>query len=90
MKDIKTDEDAVAVINDLKHYLKARHQLKGITPICDSLEEAVNVVIKQFHLDTDPHSFASFPKTPPPNPRAPQPTPFDAALESFKRRMNGG
>lgn len=50
--DIRTDEEAVALIRELKHRLKARYQFKGLTPICDVLEMALGVVIEECGLSS--------------------------------------
>ena len=58
MDDIKTDEDLVQVIDELKHRLKA-----GIpySPMKAEFNAVLNAFIRKWRLDTDPHAFATLP-----------------------------
>lgn len=52
MKYIKTDEELVTIINDLKHYLKA-----GIpySPMRGEFNDMLSEFIARHRLDTEPH-----------------------------------
>lgn len=59
MHDIKTDDDLLAVLCDLKHYLKG-----GIpySPLRADFNDAINGFLRRHRLDTDPQAFASMPR----------------------------
>lgn len=59
MKDIKTDLNAIEIINELKYYLKAR---EPNAKIAEELNHQLDVIILKYQLDQDKHSFASLPK----------------------------
>jgi len=68
--DITDDAVAIKVIDELKHRLKARLHLRAqrppgvttLTPVADSLNEALNSVIKWNNLGKDQHAFAAGPE----------------------------
>ena len=55
--EIKNDETAIKVIDELKHRLKPG--LLAGEVICSSLNDALNKLIKEHGLDSNPHMFAS-------------------------------
>lgn len=55
---IRTDEDAVKAIDDLKYRLKQRDPDAQIVA---ALNAALDDLIGRFRLDGDPHTFASMP-----------------------------
>lgn len=55
MKDIRTDDDLIEVLNDLKHYLKIG---QPFSPMRGEFNDLLNRFIKKHELDGDPHAFA--------------------------------
>ena len=57
--EIKDDAKLVAIIDDIKHYIKA-----GVpySPLRKDFNEVLNVFIEKWHLDEDPHNHATLPK----------------------------
>lgn len=56
--EIHSDSDLVCVIDYLKHSLKAA---LPYTELQGAFNAVLNKFIKDYHLDTDPHSFAALP-----------------------------
>lgn len=57
--DINSEETLVAIINDLKHYLKTREFHKY--PMLEDFNDVLNRFIVKWKLDGDQHSYASLP-----------------------------
>ena len=59
--DIRNDADAVLVIDELKYRLKARILLdcQQEAPVAASLNQALNRIIREHGLDSDPGEFAT-------------------------------
>jgi hypothetical protein len=56
VKDIRTDSDLVATINDLKHFLKAGQPYSALRA---EFSDLLNNFIADHGLDSDPHAFAT-------------------------------
>ena len=63
--DIRTNEDAARVIDELKYRLKPLMVRPHLDfQVAVALNEALNKIITHYKLDGDPHVFASMPKDP--------------------------